>query len=192
MLKTNFEPLRLPVRIVGDKILRQKAKEIKQITPEIEDFIKNLTHTMYEDDGVGLAAPQAGKSWRIFVVDPYWYREGHSRKPLVFINPRFREFSGEAQEEEGCLSLPGLYGKVTRAEKVVIEGLNEKFEPVKMEADGLFARSLQHENDHLDGILFIDKIPTLQRAMLNKKITELMSTTNEKGENIKYTQHEDS
>jgi peptide deformylase len=75
---------------------------------------------------------------------------------------------------------------------VVIEGMNEKFEPVKMEADGLFARSLQHENDHLDGILFIDKIPTLQRAMLNKKITELMSTTNEKGENIKYTQHEDS
>ncbi len=185
------EPELLPIRIIGDKILRQKGQEVSELNDEILKFITDLTHTMYEEDGVGLAAPQTGRSLRIFVVDPYWYREGHKRNPLVLINPKFLEFSGESQEEEGCLSLPGIYGKVTRAENVVIEALNEKFEPIKYEAEGIFARSLQHEYDHLDGILFIDKIPPLQRVVFNKKITELRSTTDENGVNIKQKQHED-
>ncbi|MDP8210796.1 MAG: peptide deformylase [Candidatus Stygibacter australis] len=181
----------LPIRIIGDKVLRRKADEVAELTDEIRKFIKDLTLTMYEDDGVGLAAPQVGRSLRIFVVDPYWYREGHQKNPLVLINPHFVEFSGEEEEEEGCLSLPEIWGKVTRAERVVIEGLNENFEPVRYEAEGFFARSLQHENDHLDGILFIDKIPPLQRVRFARKIKELKSTTNEEGVNIKQKQHED-
>ncbi|MCF7911011.1 MAG: peptide deformylase [Candidatus Cloacimonetes bacterium] len=181
----------LPIRVIGDKVLRQKAVEVTELTDEIRKFIRDLTLTMYADDGVGLAAPQVGKSLRIFVVDPYWYREGHQKNPRVLINPQFVEFSGEDQDEEGCLSLPGIWGKVTRASKVVIEGLNENFESVRYEAEGFFARSLQHENDHLDGILFIDKIPPLQRVKFARKVKELKSTTNAEGVNIKQKQHED-
>ncbi len=186
-----IKPELLPIRIIGDKTLRQKGQDVSELNDEILKFIRDLTYTMYEEDGVGLAAPQVGKSLRIFVVDPYWYREGHEPNPRVLINPKFLEFSGESQEEEGCLSLPGIYGKMTRAEKVVIEALNEKFELVKYEAEGLFARSLQHEYDHLDGILFIDKIPPLQRVIFNKKVIELKSNTDEHGVNIKQKQHED-
>jgi peptide deformylase len=187
----NSVPELLPIRIIGDKILRQKAAEVAELTDEIRKFIKNLIHTMYIEDGIGLAAPQVGRSLRIFVVDPYWYKEGYDKNPRVMINPRFLEFSGEETEEEGCLSLPEIYGPVSRAEKVVIEGLNENFEKIQVEAEDLFARSLQHENDHLDGILFIDKVPTFKRMILNKKVMELQKMTNEKGENIKRPQNED-
>lgn len=184
-------PSKLPVRVVGDKVLRQKAAEVKENSEELQEFIQDLIFTMYEDDGVGLAAPQVGRSERIFVVDPYWYREGHTKKPLVIINPEFMEFSGEETDDEGCLSVPGIFSKVPRAERVVIEGLNENFQKVRYEAEGFFARSLQHENDHLDGILFIDKIPPLQRMMHNKKIKLLESFTDENGVNIKREEYED-
>lgn len=187
MNKTEAELL--PIRVIGDEVLRQKAKPIKELTEEIRKFIRDLTYTMYEEDGVGLAAPQVGKSWRLFVVDPNWYREGYNKAPRVLINPEIKKLSGEEQGEEGCLSLPGLYGRVNRAEKVVIEGLNEEFEPVRYEAEGFFARSLQHENDHLDGILFVDILAPLQKIMLNKKIAELKKTTKE-GVNIKQKEHE--
>lgn len=186
----NHEAKLLPVRIIGDKVLRAKAQEIPELTDEIKQFIKDLTYTMYEEDGVGLAAPQVGKSWRIFVVDPYWYREGHGKDPKVFINPVLKNFSGEEVGEEGCLSVPGIYGKVPRAEKIVIEGLDENFQKVSIEATGFFARSLQHEFDHLEGILFIDKIPPLQRIMMNKNINELKKTTTKEGVNI-LSSHED-
>jgi peptide deformylase len=188
----NSNPEILPIRVIGDKILRKKAAEITENSEELQEYIRNLIFTMYEEDGVGLAAPQTGKSLRIFVVDPYWYREGHEKNPRVLINPEFKEFSGEEIDDEGCLSVPGIYAKVPRAERVIIEALNEKFEKVRYEAEGFFARNLQHEYDHLDGILFVDKVAPLQRIVFAKKLKELESGIDENGINIKRKENEDN
>ncbi|MDY6896374.1 MAG: peptide deformylase [Thermotogota bacterium] len=174
----------LPIRIVGDKVLRKKAKKVEKMDNEVLDFIQDLTYTMYKTDGVGLAAPQVGKSIRIFVVDPFWYREGHSKNPYVFINPKIIELEGETESEEGCLSLPGIFEKVPRAEKVVVEATNPEGERKLYTAEGLFAISIQHENDHLDGILFVDKIAKLRKMLIQRKINELKKTTDENGINI--------
>ncbi len=178
------KPDLLPIRIYGDKTLRKTAEPVAEITPEIREFIDDLVYTMYEKDGVGLAAPQVGRSLRIFVVDPFWFREGGEKNPIILINPRFLEFEGQIELEEGCLSLPEIYEKVMRAKKAIIEGMNENGEKIHYEAEGLFARALQHENDHLDGILFTDKASKLKKILLRKKLNELKSTTDENGINV--------
>jgi len=178
------KPNSLPIRLYGDKTLRKISEPVTEFTDEIKEFIEDLVYTMYEKDGVGLAAPQVGRSLRIFVVDPFWFNDENKKNPLVFVNPKFIEFEGDLESDEGCLSLPAIFEPVKRAEKVVIEGLNEKGEKVRFEANGLFARALQHEFDHLDGILFIDKIPKLKRVFLKKKLNDLKSTTDENGVNI--------
>ena len=183
------KPQILPIRIYGDKILRQVAKPVKEITPEIADFIEDLTLTMYETDGVGLAAPQVGHSLRIFVVDAFWFQEDGKKNPIVLVNPEFIEFDGQVENEEGCLSLPEIYEKVVRAEKVKIKGLNELGKEVKYSGDELFSRALQHEFDHLDGVLFIDKITKLKRIFLKKKLHELKSSTDNNGVNIGKQKH---
>lgn len=180
----NRNPQLLPIRIYGDRTLRQTAKPVTEFTAELQDFIADLTHTMYEKDGVGLAAPQVGISKRIFVIDAFWFQEGGSKNPVVLINPEFLEFEGQEENEEGCLSLPEIYEKVVRAKKVKIKGLNENGKEVLYEADELFARALQHENDHLNGVLFIDKIPRLKRLFLKKKLHEMAESTDENGINI--------
>ncbi len=180
----NQKPNNLHIRLYGDKTLREVAKSVTEFTDEIKNFIDDLVFTMYEKDGVGLAAPQVGRSFRIFVIDPFWFNDEGKKNPLVLINPEFKEFQGEVESEEGCLSLPGIFESVKRAEKVIIEGLNEKGEKVRYEADGLFSRALQHEYDHLNGILFVDKVPKLKRIFLKKKLHELQSTTDENGKNI--------
>lgn len=174
----------LPVRIVGDKILHQKAEPVSCFDEELEEFIADLTETMYVKDGIGLASPQVGKSLRIFVVDPFWYLEGRDKNPIVLINPEFVKFEGEIEGEEGCLSIPDVFASVVRAEKVEIKGLNEKGETVKYVADGMFARVLQHEYDHLEGILFIDKVPRLKRISFAKRVKELKSRVDDRGINI--------
>ncbi len=174
----------LPVRIIGDKILRQVAKPVTEITDEIKQLIADLKITLYEKDGVGLAAPQVGRSLRIFISDPHWYRD-NQKNPRVLINPNFLEFEGETTSEEGCLSIPGIFEKVIRADRIVIEALDENGELKQYSADGLFATSLQHEYDHLEGILFVDRVPKLRKIFLRKKISELESTTNENGINLR-------
>ncbi|MBT3168373.1 MAG: peptide deformylase [Candidatus Cloacimonetes bacterium] len=174
----------LDIRIYGDKVLRQVARPVKEITPEIEQFIQNLIATMYEKDGVGLAAPQVGKPLRIFVVDPFWVQENGKKTPLVFINPEFVEFVGNESNEEGCLSIPDVFENVNRAKKVKIKGTNEKGEKVKYIAEGLFSRSLQHEYDHLEGILFIDKIASIKKMFNKKKLREIQESTDKNGINI--------
>lgn len=176
----------LPIRVYGDTTLRKVAKPVEKITEEIEQFIEDLTVTMYEKDGVGLAAPQVGRSLRIFVVDPFFYTEDNGKNPIVFINPKFIEFSGEDTKEEGCLSLPEIFGKVTRAEKVIIEGYDKELKKIRYEADELFARCLQHENDHLDGILFIDKVSKIKRVSVLKHLKKLEKTTDKNGVNIAF------
>lgn len=177
-------PNNLHIRLYGDKTLREVAKPVTEFTNDINNFIADLVFTMYEKDGVGLAAPQVGRSLCIFVVDPFWFNEDGKKNPLVLVNPEFKEFHGDVESEEGCLSLPRIFEPVQRAESVIIEALNEKGKKVRHEADGLFARALQHEFDHLDGILFIDKIPKLKRIFLKKKLHDLQRTTDKNGRNI--------
>ena len=174
----------LPVRIIGDKVLRQVAKPVTEITDEIKQLIADLKVTLYEKDGVGLAAPQVGRSLRIVISDPYWYRDNR-KNPRVLINPKFLEFEGETTSEEGCLSIPGIFEKVIRADKVVIQALDEKGELQQYSAEGLFATSLQHEYDHLEGILFVDRVPKLKKVFLKRKIRELESRTDENGINLR-------
>ncbi len=174
----------IPVRIYGDKILRKRAEPVRKIDDELEQFIADLTLTMYEKDGVGLAAPQIGKSVRIFVVDPFWFNEEAKKDPRVLINPELIALEGEAEAEEGCLSLPDVFGSVKRVEKIIIRGMNEKGEKVEYKTGGLFARVLQHEYDHLDGILFVDHISKLKKISILRKLKKLESTTSENGVNI--------
>ena len=177
----------LQIRLFGDRTLRQKAEPVKEFNEDLHNFVADLTATMYAKDGVGLAAPQVGVSQRIFVVDPDWFREGAKKNPYVFINPEFKEFIGSATNEEGCLSLPGIFEKVTRAEKIIIEAYDEKGNRFSMRADGLFGRAIQHEYDHLDGILFIDKIAKIRKMFIKKYLNEIKSTTDENGVNIGKT-----
>lgn len=136
---------------VGDDILRQKAEPVNRLTKRVQKLIKDMIDTMYEADGVGLAAPQIGVSQRIIVID---VGEG----PITLVNSEIVETHGEEVDVEGCLSVPDKRGYVKRAEEVIVTGYNEKGSPVKYRASGLLARVVQHEVDHLDGVLFVDKM----------------------------------
>ena len=158
--------MRLQMRYLGDPILRTKADPVAEVTDEIRALVSDMFETMYAEDGVGLAAPQIGVSQRIIVVDP----RNEQAKPFALVNPEIVEASQETEKgEEGCLSLPGLNEMVDRSVSVVVTGMNEHGEPVKIEAEGLLARILQHEVDHVDGILFIDRISPLKRKMRLKR-----------------------
>lgn len=139
------------VRKDGDDVLRKISKEVDEINERILMLIKDMAETMYDSNGVGLAAPQVGVLKRIIVVDT-------GDGLIELINPKILSTSGEQVELEGCLSVPGVWGEVKRPEKVVVEGLNMKGENVHIEGEGLLAIALCHEIDHLDGILFKDKV----------------------------------
>ena len=133
-----------------------KAKEVKEMTPRMHTLVEDMYDTMYEAMGVGLAAPQVGILKRIFVVD-CGDEEGNS-VPYVFINPEIIDREGVQTGYEGCLSVPGKSGMVPRAQKVKVKAFNENMEEFEMEAEGLLARCILHENDHLDGIVYVDKV----------------------------------
>lgn len=139
------------VRYQGDECLRKNCREIKTVTPRILQLIEDMFETMYEHYGVGLAAPQVGILKRVVVID---IQEG---EPLVLINPVITEQSGEQTDDEGCLSFPGKVAQVTRANHVICKARNERFEEIEVEAQGLLARAIQHEVDHLNGILYPDR-----------------------------------
>ena len=135
---------------LGDEVLRKKCRPVGEVTERIQTLVDDMIETLHDANGVGLAAPQVGVMRRIFVVD---IGEG----PIVLINPEIIEMSGEQTGEEGCLSLPGKAGTVTRANYVKIKGLDREGNEQVYEGTELLARAFQHENDHLDGILYIDK-----------------------------------
>lgn len=137
------------VRIDGDEVLRKVSRPVTEMTPRIEQLIGDMIDTMYQYDGVGLAAPQVGVLRRVIVID---IGEG----PMVFINPEIVEQEGEQCGQEGCLSIPGVYMDVKRPNHVVVTAKNEKMEDIRVEGDELLARALCHEIDHLNGILFKD------------------------------------
>ena len=139
------------IRKYGDDVLRKECREVEEIDKRLLVLIKDMLETMYDADGVGLAAPQVGILKRLFVID---IGDG----PLVFINPEILETSGSQTGEEGCLSVPGRYEEVTRANYVKARALNEKGEEFEIEGEELLARAILHEYDHLDGTLFVDKL----------------------------------
>lgn len=139
------------IRYEGDSVLYKTSKEVKEMTPRIKQLIEDMIDTMYEANGVGLAAPQVGILRRIVVID---VGEG----PKVFVNPRILEASGEQTGEEGCLSVPGKSGVVTRPNYVKAAALDENMQPFEIEGTELFARAMCHEFDHLDGHLYVEKV----------------------------------
>lgn len=139
------------IRQDGDEVLRKKSKTVDEITPKIKELIEDMIDTMYEADGVGLAAPQVGILKRIFVID---VGEG----PMVFINPEILETDGTQTGDEGCLSIPGYYAPVCRPNYVKVKFLDENMQEQVLEAEEFFARAILHENDHLNGVLFKDRV----------------------------------
>lgn len=139
------------IRLNGDEILRKKSRKVEEINDRILGILDDMLDTMYKAEGVGLAGPQIGILKRLVVVD---VGEG----PIKLINPEIIEASGSIIDFEGCLSVPGEQGNVERPEKVTLTAMNEKGENIVINGEGFFARALCHELDHLDGILYIDKV----------------------------------
>lgn len=151
------------IRILGDPVLRARAEPVAVVDDDVRTLIDDMLETMYAADGVGLAAPQVGVGKRVIVVDV----RDPDAPPFALVNPEIVEASEELDRgEEGCLSIPGLRDIVERPASVVVEGLDRDGKPRRIEATGLLARALQHEVDHLDGILFIDRVSPLKRQML--------------------------
>ena len=158
----------LEIEIMGSRVLREKAAPVETVTDETRRLIRDMFDTMYDAEGIGLAAPQVGVSERVMVVDVP--EEDGERHVHALVNPVIVESASETEKaSEGCLSIPGLEEVVTRPVRVVVEGLSPSAEPVRIEAGGLLARALQHELDHLDGILFIDRLSPLKRGILMRK-----------------------
>ena len=140
------------IRIMGEKVLEKVSRPVDAVTPRIRDLVEDMLETMYDAGGVGLAAPQVGILQRFFVVI------ADDDVPRVFINPQIIATSSEMCEyEEGCLSIPNVYEKITRPAKITIQALNEQGRPFTLEAEGFLARVIQHEYDHLEGVLYIDR-----------------------------------
>ncbi len=159
---------KLPIRTYPDPVLAQKAASVTEITPEIAQLIKDMVQTMYESDGVGLAAPQVGHCLRLITIDETGPKE--RKNPIVLLNPEFSDCSGEKESEESCLSLPTFTCKVKRSEFVTVRGLNEKGQAVELKAEGLLAIILQHEADHLEGKTLINHASRLKRTMYASKV----------------------
>ncbi len=160
-----------PILRLGDSILTAPTRPVEAMTPEIETLIDDMIETMYAAPGIGLAAPQIGVSLRIFVVD---LSVGRDPKGLsVMINPEFVEREGMQLEGEGCLSVPGFTATVARPRRVVVKGLDRHGDEHQLEGTGLLARALQHEMDHLQSCLFVDRLRGISRDLILRKIKKL-------------------
>lgn len=156
-----------------DPFLKTKASEVKSVDPSVKTLIADMIETMYHAKGIGLAAVQAGVDKRIIVLDvpDENVEERQKGKNLVaLVNPRIIKTGGETKYEEGCLSVPGITADVVRASEVTVKALDREGRPVEIEASGLFAIALQHEIDHLDGVLFIDRLSRLKREIVKRKL----------------------
>ena len=154
----------LEIRKVGDPILRQKCKKISRLDASLQRLIDDMVDTLHAAHGVGLAAPQVGVPLRLFIVQlPDDYDDPLAGELIVLYNPEIIKKSGYYEPEEGCLSYPGWVANVPRAESVTIKGRNRQGKEVRYRAEGLLAQAFQHENDHLDGILFFDHLDSLDK-----------------------------
>jgi peptide deformylase len=160
-----------------DPILQIKAEPVQDIDPSLQRLVEDMIETMYQAPGIGLAATQVGKPIRIIVFDVTPREEG--RNPSFLINPEIIESEGEQILEEGCLSVPEYFSEVKRKAKVKVRGLDAKGQPVEICGEGVLATVLQHEIDHLDGILFIDRISALKRALYKKRVQKKLKNQSE-------------
>lgn len=161
---------KLELKIFGDEVLREKTENVTVFDDDFKDLIKKMYKVMIKNKGIGLAAPQVGISKRFFIVDI----EQKKDSMIMVANPEVI-YSSEDQEamEEGCLSVPGIWANVTRAHSIVMKGKNINGEDIQITAEGLFARALLHEKDHLDGILFVDKIDDKDKAKISSDLEKL-------------------
>jgi peptide deformylase len=164
----------------GSDVLREVAEPVEEITEEIRKIADDMLKAMYDSNGVGLAAPQVGISKRIIVLDPDPLNI--DSEPMALINPEIVERSGKADAEEGCLSVPEVRGEVERAANVTVEALNLDGEKVRIEATDLLARILQHEIDHINGMLFVDHLSRLKKQLIKKHLKKIEQETREEGQ----------
>lgn len=154
------------VRENGDEVLRKRAREVEVVDDKIRELLDDMVETLHAYNGVGLAAPQVGILKRVVVIDLY-----DDKGPMKLVNPKIVKQKGEQEVEEGCLSFPNQFAKIIRPAEVIIEALNENGKKIKIKGEGLLAQALSHELDHLDGVLFVDKIipGTLEYVTEEKK-----------------------
>ena len=165
------------IKKYGSDVLRQVAQPVEEITDEIRQLANDMLKAMYDSEGVGLAAPQIGVSKRVIVldVDPY----DPSCEPIALINPEIVERAGKEDSEEGCLSVPDVRGEVKRSENVTVEALDLDGKKVRIEATDLLARAIQHEIDHLNGVLFVDHLGRLKQQLIKKQLRKIEKETEE-------------
>ncbi len=166
----------LPIVTYDDPVLREETEAISEVTDQIDELIENMIETMYNSDGVGLAAPQIGKSLKLFVMDgdPVLEEDEEKFGPMVFINPEIVENKGKkVVMDEGCLSIPEIREKVSRPETIVIKYRDRNFDDQQKEFSGWMARIIQHENDHLNGVLFIDYISSFRKRMIKSDLEDI-------------------
>jgi len=156
------------VRYYGDPVLRQRAQLVREFDASLLALVEDMRETMKAYNGVGLAANQIGVLQRVLVVDVP--QQDGPRHQHVLINPAIEKRSGTSRGEEGCLSIPGIYEDVSRAEKIKVRAVDEKGAPVEIEAEDYLARAIQHEIDHLDGVLFVDRLSALRRQFLRRDL----------------------
>jgi peptide deformylase len=160
-----------PVRIYGDPVLRERAREVTEFDETLARLVADMIDTMHAYNGVGLAANQVGVAQRVLVVDVPVGEDEHARYTLV--NPLLSEPSGNESSEEGCLSIPGVYEDVKRAQRLRVQARDAQGTPVDLTVDGYLARAIQHEVDHLDGVLFVDRLSPLKRQFLKRALEAL-------------------
>jgi peptide deformylase len=168
-----------PIVLLGDPVLRHPAKNIEKDYPGLDKLIADMFETMYRSRGVGLAAPQIGKSIRLFVVDGTPMEDGEEEVAEglkgTFINPEILEESEEEWKfEEGCLSIPGIRENVVRPEEITIRYFDENFQPLQKTFNGVAARIIQHEYDHLEGILFTDHLSSFKKNLIKSRLSQIM------------------
>ncbi len=171
-----FEYMIYPIVALGNPVLKERAKEIDLRMPELPALIEDMFETMYQASGVGLAAPQIGKGIRLFVIDAEPMDEENLKgAKMVFINPLKIEENGTPWPyEEGCLSIPGIREEVKRPEKITLEYLDEKGEKHKKTFEGMLARVVQHEYDHLEGKLFIEYLSPFRKKLIQNKLNDIL------------------
>ena len=172
----------LPIVAYGSNVLRSQCKEIDSSYPNLDQLIENMFETMYAASGVGLAAPQINKSIRLFIVDTTPFKDDESPDHVVckkiFINPKITSLTGESWSfSEGCLSIPEVREDVKRLSKITIEYFDKDFNKHTETYDGLNARVILHEYDHIEGILFVDKISPLRKRMIKGKLKDISNGT---------------
>lgn len=161
----------LRVRVYGDPVLRQVAREVRKINGELAELAESMLQTMRHNKAVGLAANQVGELYRVFALDASL--QSPEFEPFILINPEIVEVSGVQVREEGCLSFPGIFEKIERPQRVTVKGLNLEGEELQFEGEGIVARAILHELDHLNGRLIIDHVGSIKKQLISARMRKI-------------------